>query len=255
MRAPLLMRRVPARRHEPAGARDGARVPGAIGQIATRKPRSRPPRSTRHRPARSASTPASDAASARSPSRCAVRRPYPRKRALRRSWRRISSRCGDRPARAVRPSGCEPLISSQLRHCFQTRYCASPSASIARVGATWMTLARHSSSRSLSSGAETLKSNAPLAFARSLAASRRSGGEIGDDEPRALARRAHRRGGGVIAFVERLRRWPRSLIGEFAGRIVVGDAQQRARERVVGGGNVEDGESFARMRLRAARRP
>ena len=49
-----------------------------------------------------------------------------------------------------------PAISTQRRHFFQIRYCASPSASIARLGATCSTLARQSCSRNRSSGAPAL---------------------------------------------------------------------------------------------------
>ena len=54
------------------------------------------------------------------------------------------------------------------RHCFQTRYCASPSASMVRVGAVWKTFWRQSSSRSTSSVAPTLKISTP--FSRAMSA-------------------------------------------------------------------------------------
>ena len=168
--APEFVRGVPARRPQPRGADDRARVPGAIGQIAGEHFAfvggdqhvvvRRVLGEDRHLPL--------NLHAAACPS--AGRRRCPRTRAPRRSSRRISSpSAGTRRASSL-SSGCDPTTSSQRLHCFQIRYCASPSASIERVGAVWITLARQSSSRRRSSGAPALNTSAPVARAASATA-------------------------------------------------------------------------------------
>ena len=77
------------------------------------------------------------------------------------TMRRPNFRAARRTASAYSASpGAGPTARKMLRQRFTARYCASASASIARLGSTWNRLLRQASLRSASSGAAMFSSSA-----------------------------------------------------------------------------------------------
>ena len=147
-----------------------------------RKPRFHPPPPARHRRRRSCvkagicfCTNVTPLSERRAP-------PRPRKPAPRRFSRQTASPNALTPRPTARSSAWEPSTKNHLRHCFQTRYCASPSASMERVGATWTTLPRHFSSRKTSSLAPMLKISVRAASGEIGDLDQSFGGQVGQDE-------------------------------------------------------------------------
>ena len=130
-------------------------------------------------------------------------------------------------------SSCEPTTSSQRFHCFQTRYWARPSASIERVGAVWITLARQSCSRRPVVDRAGIEQHGSAIADRVGGLQQRIRGKIGDDEADVAIGERNRRLGRVVAVLEPNFFQGEVLVQELAGGVVVLDREPGAGDAVV----------------------
>ena len=248
MRAPVFMRGIPIRRKEPGGASDGARIPGPIGQIAREHVALvgghedivglRALRQRRHLAL------GLHGAGVAAPAAARVFIDSLLDNLRAEFFRRASIGLCEKLVlrmRALDEQPAAPLLPDQIlrepvgEHGARGR---DVNNALAAVFLAQPFVRRRDVENQRGFLLRPLaRGNQPL------------GGEIGDDEQRALVDKRVHLGGDVVAVFELRVDRLKSLVGEFAGCIIVGDSQQRAGEHIIRGGNVEDRERLARMRL------
>ena len=146
-------------------------------------------------------------------------------------------------------SGCDPTTRSQRLHCFQIRYCASPSVSIERVGAMWITLARQSSSRRRSSGRAGVEHQRARGARGVGDCEKLCGRKIDDEKTHAVGEHPCQGCDRIFAWGELGVGDREGLVEEPAGCVVVVHRHARAGDEVICRRDIEDRDRLAGMRL------